>query len=79
MRAEARISFCFDHAPKFVNARKLACWELSMPAEDFAVTKRIKEATIESKRSSAHLAARIKAGYFFSYNTHPDRLGSWKF
>jgi non-specific serine/threonine protein kinase len=48
-----------------------------------AVTKRIKEAI---KRIAEvvpplgrHLAARIKTGYFCSYNPHPDRPVAWKF
>ena len=57
----------------------LACWELSMPAEDFAVTKRIKEAIDRIGEVIRHLAARIKAGYFFCYNPHPDRPVTWKF
>jgi hypothetical protein len=47
-----------------------------------AVTKRIKEAI---KRIGEvipplgrHLAARIKTGYFCSYNPHPDRPVAWK-
>jgi hypothetical protein len=48
-----------------------------------AVTKRIKRAirkigeTIPSL--GHHLSARIKAGYFCSYNPHPDRPVVWKF
>lgn len=48
-----------------------------------AVTKRIKKAT--QKISEAipalghHLTARIKTGYFCSYNPHPDRPVAWKF
>ena len=48
-----------------------------------AVTKRIKQAI---QRISAaipelgqHLTARIKTGYFCSYNPHPDRPVAWKF
>jgi hypothetical protein len=48
-----------------------------------AVTKRIKE-TINRIGEvipplGRHLAARIKTGYFCSYNPHPDRLVAWKF
>jgi hypothetical protein len=48
-----------------------------------AVTKRIKQAI--QKIGDAipalghHLTARIKTGYFCSYNPHPDRPVSWKF
>ena len=48
-----------------------------------AVTKSIRKAI--QKISDAipslgyHLAARIKTGYFCSYNPHPDRRVSWKF
>jgi len=48
-----------------------------------AVTKRIKESI---NRIGAvipvlgrHLSARIKTGYFCSYNPHPDRPVAWKF
>jgi non-specific serine/threonine protein kinase len=47
------------------------------------VTKRIKQAI--QKIGDAipalghHLTARIKTGYFCSYNPHPDRPVSWKF
>jgi non-specific serine/threonine protein kinase len=48
-----------------------------------AVTKCIKKA-IEKIGDAIpslgyHLAARIKTGYFCSYNPHPDRPVSWKF
>jgi non-specific serine/threonine protein kinase len=48
-----------------------------------AVTKRIKR-TINSIAKvipplGCHLAARIKTGYFCSYNPHPDRPVVWKF
>ena len=48
-----------------------------------AVTKRIKE-TINRIADvipplGRHLAARIKTGYFCSYNPHPDRPVAWKF
>jgi hypothetical protein len=48
-----------------------------------AVTKRIKQA-IEKIADAIpalghHLAARIKTGYFCSYNPHPDRPVAWKF
>jgi len=48
-----------------------------------AVTKRVKNAM--QKIGGAipslgyHLAARIKTGYFCSYNPHPDRPVAWKF
>ena len=48
-----------------------------------AVTKRVKKAV--QKIGAAipslghHLTARIKTGYFFSYNPHPDRPVAWKF
>lgn len=48
-----------------------------------AVTKRIKQAI--QKIADAipalghHLTARIKTGYFCSYNPHPDRPVAWKF
>ena len=48
-----------------------------------AVTKRIKKAiqTIGDAIPSLgyHLAARIKTGYFCSYNPHPERPVNWKF
>jgi hypothetical protein len=48
-----------------------------------AVTKRIKEAinriTEVIPPLGYHLAARIKTGYFWSYNPHPDRPVAWKF
>jgi non-specific serine/threonine protein kinase len=48
-----------------------------------AVTKRIKEAinriTELISPLGRHLAARVKTGYFCSYNPHPDRPVSWKF
>ena len=48
-----------------------------------AVTKRIKQA-IEKIADAIpalghHLKARIKTGYFCSYNPHPDRPVAWKF
>jgi len=48
-----------------------------------AVTKRIKEAINRIGKVmpalGAHLVARIKTGYFCSYNPHPDRFVAWKF
>jgi hypothetical protein len=48
-----------------------------------AVTKCIKKAIQKIGEGipslSYHLAARIKTGYFCSYNPHPDRPVSWKF
>ncbi len=48
-----------------------------------AVTKRIKEAINRIGKVipalGRHLAARIKTGYFCSYNPHPDRPVTWKF
>jgi hypothetical protein len=48
-----------------------------------AVTKRIKEAinriTDVIPSLGRHLAARIKTGYFCSYNPHPNRPVAWKF
>jgi hypothetical protein len=48
-----------------------------------AVTKCIKKAVREIGEAipslGYHLAARIKTGYFCSYNPHPDRLVAWKF
>jgi integrase len=48
-----------------------------------AVTKRIKEAIGRIGEVipplGRHLAARIKTGYFCSYNPHPDRPVAWKF
>ena len=48
-----------------------------------AVTKRIKEAINRIADVipplGRHLAARIKTGYFCSYNPHPDRPVAWKF
>jgi len=48
-----------------------------------AVTKRIKEAINRIGKVmpalGRHLAARIKTGYFCSYNPHPDRPVEWKF
>ena len=47
------------------------------------VTKRIKEATKRIGKVmpalGRHFAARIKTGYFCSYNPHPDRPVTWKF
>jgi hypothetical protein len=48
-----------------------------------AVTKCIKKAIQRISQAipslGYHLAARIKTGYFCSYNPHPDRPVSWKF
>jgi len=48
-----------------------------------AVTKCIKKATRKIGEAipslGYHLAARIKTGYFCSYNPHPDRPVVWKF
>jgi hypothetical protein len=48
-----------------------------------AVTKRIKEAINRIAEVipplGCHLAARIKTGYFCSYNPHPNRPVAWKF
>jgi hypothetical protein len=48
-----------------------------------AVTKRVKEAINRIGEVipplGRHLAARIKTGYFCSYNPHPDRPVAWKF
>ncbi len=48
-----------------------------------AVTKRIKQAVSRIAESMPglghHLSARIKTGYFCSYNPHPDRPVTWKF
>ncbi len=48
-----------------------------------AVTKRIREAINRIGKVmpalGRHLAARIKTGYFCSYNPHPDRPVAWKF
>ncbi len=48
-----------------------------------AVTRRIKEAINRIAEVipplGCHLAARIKTGYFCSYNPHPDRPVAWKF
>ncbi len=48
-----------------------------------AVTKCIKKAIQKIGEAipslGYHLAARIKTGYFCSYNPHPDRPLSWKF
>lgn len=48
-----------------------------------AVTKRIKEAIHKIEKVmpalGSHLAARIKTGYFCSYNPHPDRPVTWEF
>ena len=47
-----------------------------------AVTKSIKKATKKIGDAipslGCHLAARIKTGYFCSYNPHPDRPVAWK-
>jgi non-specific serine/threonine protein kinase len=49
----------------------------------FAVTKRIKRAIRKIGEAipslGHHLSARIKVGYFCSYNPHPDRPVVWKF
>ena len=48
-----------------------------------AVTKRLKQAIqkIADAMPSLghHLTARIKTGYFCSYNPHPDRPVAWEF
>ncbi len=48
-----------------------------------AVTKCIKQAVRKIGEAipslGYHLAARIKTGYFCSYNPHPDRPVAWKF
>ena len=48
-----------------------------------AVTKRIKQAVQKIAdvipALGHHLTARIKTGYFCSYNPHPDRPVAWKF
>ncbi len=48
-----------------------------------AVTKRIKESITRIAEVipplGHHLAARIKTGYFCSYNPHPDRPVAWEF
>lgn len=48
-----------------------------------AVTKRIKEAINRISEAipplGRHLAARIKTGYFCSYNPHPERPVAWRF
>ena len=48
-----------------------------------AVTKRIKQAIHKIAEANAslghHLTARIKTGYFCSYNPHPERPVVWKF
>jgi hypothetical protein len=48
-----------------------------------AVTKCIKKAIQKIREAipslGCHLAARIKTGYFCSYNPHPDRPLAWKF
>jgi hypothetical protein len=48
-----------------------------------AVTKSIKKAIQKIGGAipslGRHLAARIKTGYFCSYNPHPDRFVTWKF
>ncbi|MEO6785615.1 MAG: hypothetical protein ABI318_05730 [Chthoniobacteraceae bacterium] len=48
-----------------------------------AVTKRIKQAIQKIAEAipslGHHLTARIKTGYFCSYNPHPDRPVAWKF
>ena len=48
-----------------------------------SVTKRIKESITKISEAipslGHHFAARIKTGYFCSYNPHPDRPVAWKF
>jgi hypothetical protein len=48
-----------------------------------AITKRIKDVIKKIKNVApvlgCHLAARIKTGYFCSYNPHPNRPVSWRF
>ena len=48
-----------------------------------AVTKRLKQAIQKIAEAipalGHHLTARIKTGYFCSYNPHPDRPVAWKF
>ena len=48
-----------------------------------AVTKRLKQAIQKIAEANPslglHLTARIKTGYFCSYNPHPDRPVAWKF
>ena len=48
-----------------------------------AVTKRIRNAIQKIGEAipslGHHLSARIKTGYFCSYNPHPDRPVAWKF
>jgi hypothetical protein len=48
-----------------------------------AVTKRIKKSINKIAEAipalGRHLSARIKTGYFCSYNPHPDRPVAWKF
>lgn len=48
-----------------------------------AITKRIKESIHRISEVipplGHHLSARIKTGYFCSYNPHPDRPVAWKF
>ena len=48
-----------------------------------AVTKRLKQAIQKIADANPalghHLTARIKTGYFCSYNPHPDRPVAWKF
>jgi hypothetical protein len=48
-----------------------------------AFTKRIREAIRRIEEAlpplGRHLSARIKTGYFCSYNPHPDRSVAWKF
>ena len=47
------------------------------------VTKRLKGAIDKIGEAipglGRHLSARIKTGYFCSYNPHPDRPVAWKF
>ena len=48
-----------------------------------AVTKRIKSSIKRIGEAipslGSHLAARVKTGYFCSYNPHPERPVAWKF
>ena len=48
-----------------------------------AVTKRIKDSIHKIAEANPalghHLTARIKTGYFCSYNPHPERPVAWKF
>ena len=35
--------------------------------------------SLSARALGYHLAARIKTGYFCSYNPHPDRPVTWRF